>query len=297
MSNHAAVRGSLVRPTGLVLAVSLLCAGTDVRAQVVTGGATAALKDKKQAREKDVEQAQAAEKRLREMRRAAGKYALELNSNPAVPLTLLPEPVLRWTNPLRITFDGAIFLWLANGRPAVAMSVFRKHEGGGVREDHEFQSLAPVGVTASYGGIVRWAPDTAGITFVPVPGAPEPAKTAPARLRQMRALALEFRGETHDRTPTPLRLLTKPLYRYETSGGDCVDGALFAFVFATDPEVLLLIEARLLDDKLVWHYGLGRMSGRRLQVWHQAKRVQEFPWLNGGRSESYVRLPAPEPPE
>jgi hypothetical protein len=275
--------------TCLTLATSFLCAGADARAQIGTENDTKVVKDEKQEKE--------AAKRLAEMTRAAAKYTIDLDSDPPVRLTLVPEPVLRWTNPLRITFDGAIFVWVANGRPEVAGSVFRKHEGGRLREDHEFQSLAPVGVTASYGGTVRWAPDKAGITLMPIPGAPEPAKSPAARLRQMRALAQEFRGETYDRTPTPLRLLTKPLYRYEPRGTDVTDGALFAFVFATDPEVLLLVEARPLGNTLVWHYGLGRMSGRRLQVWHREKLVQEFAWKEQFLSSAYVRIPAPEPPE
>jgi hypothetical protein len=43
-----------------------------------------------------------------------------------------------------------------------------------------------------------------------------------------------------------LRLLPHPLYRYESTDPDVVDGALFAFVTSagTDPEALLAIEAR-----------------------------------------------------
>ena len=41
-----------------------------------------------------------------------------------------------------------------------------------------------------------------------------------------------------------MRLLTEPLYRYENTKGDLIDGGLFAFVVATDPDAFLLIEAR-----------------------------------------------------
>ena len=33
-----------------------------------------------------------------------------------------------------------------------------------------------------------------------------------------------------------MRLLAQPIYRYENTKGDLIDGALFAFVLGTDPE-------------------------------------------------------------
>jgi hypothetical protein len=41
-----------------------------------------------------------------------------------------------------------------------------------------------------------------------------------------------------------LRLLSQPLYRYESTLPEVVDGALFTFVTGTDPELMLVIEAR-----------------------------------------------------
>ncbi|HEV3119046.1 MAG TPA: hypothetical protein VGY58_18475 [Gemmataceae bacterium] len=46
-----------------------------------------------------------------------------------------------------------------------------------------------------------------------------------------------------------------------------LDGALFAFVEGTDPEVILAIEARAdAKEEPVWRYGLGRMNSLRLRV-------------------------------
>ena len=41
-----------------------------------------------------------------------------------------------------------------------------------------------------------------------------------------------------------MRLLAHPIYHYENTKGDLIDGGLFAFVQGTDPEVFLLVEAR-----------------------------------------------------
>ena len=114
------------------------------------------------------------------------------DSDPAKTLVLSSEPVLRWTNPLRGTVAGAVFVWVADGRPEVVASLYRYTVEGKMVEDDEFQSLATTGLTATRDGRAVWAPRTAGINLAPIPGAPKPAATPAERLRQMRALAHEF---------------------------------------------------------------------------------------------------------
>ena len=62
----------------------------------------------------------------------------------------------------------------------------------------------------------------------------------------MRELAAEFRAQDNfwGRGWTALRLLPTPISHYGKTGGTPEDGALFAFVLATDPEIFLFIEAR-----------------------------------------------------
>ena len=77
-----------------------------------------------------------------------------------------------------------------------------------------------------------------------------PADSAAQRLAQMRTLGRDFSASTHDDQDRrwELRVLSQPLYRYESTDPDVVDGAIFAFVTSagTDPEALLVIEER--DD-------------------------------------------------
>jgi hypothetical protein len=149
-------------------------------------------------------------------------------------------------------------------------------------EDHEFQSLATVGLTASRDGATIWTPRDAGMTLAPIPGAPKPAGSPAERLRQMRALAQEFHAFfDNDNDKSELRLLTQPLYRYEARRPDLVDGALFAFVVTTDPEVLLAIEARPVDGKPAWHYGFARMSMVNLRAQHKDREVWRAAWAVG----------------
>ena len=220
-------------------------------------------------------------KRLEELKRAAAEYRITLDSEPPRPLALKPEPVLRWTNPLRQTDDGAVFLWLSEGRPEVAASFYRHRRDEVFREDHEFQSLATSPLRATRGGVEVWSPPIAGINLIPIPGAPAPGSTPGERTRQLRALAHEFKAFFDDpKNQSELRLLSKPVYRYESRRADVVDGALFAFVQATDPEVLLLIEARSKGNAQVWQYGFARMSMVDLRAEHKDQIVWRAEWVD-----------------
>jgi hypothetical protein len=234
-----------------------------------------------------------AAKRLVEYKRAAGRYTIRRDSEPPVILTLKEEPVLRWNSPLRVAYDGVLFVWTVDGRPEAAATFYRKIRSGAPYEQHEFQSFAMAPLSASYAGKVVWSSRVPGVALAPIPGAPKPAATPAARLRQMRALAEEFRAEMTDaKGASPLRLLTQPLYRYEADRAELPDGSLFAFVHATDPVVLLLIEARPVSGATTWHFGFGRMSGYPLRAWHKERLV----WDVRSMDSSYKDIEAPEQP-
>jgi hypothetical protein len=80
----------------------------------------------------------------------------------------------------------------------------------------------------------------------------------------MRTLAARFAVTCYDSNtdaPRELRLLTQPLYRFESEKHKISDGALFAFVITNDPEMFLLLEA--VSDKgpdPQWRFTLARMS-------------------------------------
>jgi hypothetical protein len=228
-----------------------------------------------------------------ELKQAAARYRITLGTERPKDLVIVSDPVLRWTNPLRGTVDGATFLWVADGRPEAVGSFFRYTEGAKVVEDDEFQSLATTGLTAARSGRRTWAPRGAGIVVAPIPGAPKPAGSPAERLRQMHTLASEFHASFDtDKDKTDLRLLSKPLYRYQSHRPDLLDGALFAFVLTTDPEVLLVIESRPVDGAAVWHFGFARMSMVNLRARHKDRDVWSVPWATDYQNpnEPYVTL-------
>jgi hypothetical protein len=215
-------------------------------------------------------------------------------SEPAQPLV-----ALRWANNTRGSEDGITSLYVAGGRPVAAACVY-PWDG---RLEYDFESLSRGPIAAKQGEAVVWQPAKAGVSFAPIPGAPPPDEKPAARLRQMKELAGRFRGtllgwkaDNSDREE--LRLLTKPLYRYEGRAEPIVDGAVFALAMGTDPEILLLIEAVQEGDKATWQYAFARRTSGQLEarlddsvVWEAAR----FPTQRDSRLPHFT-LATPLPP-
>jgi hypothetical protein len=101
------------------------------------------------------------------------------------------------------------------------------------------------------------------------------------RLAQMRELALRFKCQKTSRkgeTQT-LRLLPQPLARYESNSHGVVDGGLFAFVEATDPEAILLLELHTGNDTAAWRFGFARMASVQLEASLDDKQVWQVQTL------------------
>ena len=199
------------------------------------------------------------------------------------PLRFHPEWVLSFKDDVVGGVYGDVFLWTAVGRPEVVASIYRFFTRDPHRGD-AFQSLSLGKLTAEREGAVVWAPARPGVELKPIPGAPAPADSAAGRLRQMRDLAREFtsRQTTRAGVDSAMRLLSKPLYRYEDTKGDLIDGGLFVFVQGGAPEIFLPIEARRTRDGTPeWRFGPTRMHGIDLRLYHRGPliwRAPEIPW-------------------
>jgi hypothetical protein len=208
------------------------------------------------------------------------EYTMAVASAPKQALELTKEPVFEWSNPVRSGLQqGVVFLWLRDGRPAALGCVFSEPEGRlkGRKVIHEFHALdAERLVVSRPSALNEWKPQ-AGLDRKELPDAAAPAAAPGARLVQMRQLAQEFTGYEVDSEGKrwDLRLLPAPLYRYPVAKAGVVDGALFTLVSnaGTDPEVLLLLEAREGGGKLRWEYACGRFSDRDLYMQRKGKEV------------------------
>ena len=187
---------------------------------------------------------------------------------------LKPLPVMRWRNVARGQDGEAMMvIWAHHGRPVAMASIF-PWEGFLC---HEFGSLSrQARLVARDGSAIVWSPNIAGLEFKNVPDASTPAETPTARLRQMKSIAERFKGtmtgwkgDNSDREE--LRLLLRPLYRYELKDAkernpNLLDGALFAFVMGTDPEIVLILEAVGPATEAVWQYAFARATSGGLEA-------------------------------
>jgi hypothetical protein len=210
----------------------------------------------------------------------AAEYSMAVESAPKKELEFKKEPVFEWSNPSRPgQGHGVLFLWLREGRPSAIGCIFSQLAPRlkGRKVVHEFHALDRDKLLVSRPeGKPPWKP-RAGLRRKEIPDAAAPAATAGARLVQMRRLAQEFTGHEIDfeGKRVELRLLPSPLYRYPAAKTGVIDGALFALVSTegTDPEVLLILEARREDGKTRWEYACGRFSDRSLYIERKGKEV------------------------
>ena len=179
------------------------------------------------------------------------------SETPGAAFTFRPEPVLKWSNPVVGSIYGNVYVWTDRGRPAVVGSIYQWYSPFR-HKTHEFQSLAPAAFVMEREGTTVWTPSGPGVELKPLSDAPPPAGTPAQRLRQIRDLSTRFTARQTDRknVDRDMRLLAQPVFRYENTEGNLLDGALFVFALGTDPEALLLIEARrsmaLRSGSMVW---------------------------------------------
>ncbi len=218
---------------------------------------------------------------------AAAEYEFRIGKDEKEkPLELIRESKLKWSNPAASDIQGNVFLWTREGRPLVVGSLYKWFSPKS-RMEHEFHSLAEESLSAKFHGKPVWKTDEVGLKFVDVPNAGAPAANEAKRLLQLKQLAKEFTGigkYRKDPNDTELRLLPHPIHSYAAPKQDIINGGLFAFVRGTDPEIILLIEARGKDvANARWQFAVARMSNiAELRLRHQNKQVWATELLTWG---------------
>lgn len=198
-----------------------------------------------------------AERRMKFMMQALGRYEVVYPGAPPQVARLHEKPLLRWTNPVTVVKDGTLVVFARGGRPDV-VSEFQIH--GERAAAVEFSPIRFEGMQLKRNGQIVFSADHGWFKFQDLADAPKPAGKPAQRLVQMRKLAERFAvidlfGWNEDAIERyTLRLMPQPVYRYEEPD-EKIDGALFVFAQGTNPEAVLLIEARRDDEKPGWRYG------------------------------------------
>lgn len=221
----------------------------------------------------DVERA---EETVRLARAEAAHYRILRDEDPQTKIELREKPILKWSNPSEGALFGSVVLWTVDGRPEAVASIYRWYVGR--QEFHaEFKSLSTHRLKATRDKTPTWDTGESDLKFRELAHDSPPADTEGRRGQQMRDIARRFAADlVHPgKGRNTLRLLTQPVYRYEKLPEELVDGALFAFVQGTDPEVFLLIEAGKTAEGTRWRYAASRMNMFELhltlddkEVWH-----------------------------
>ena len=229
-------------------------------------------------------------------------YDIRAGKKDGEPLKLTETPVLKWSNNYDATVFGSVFVWTRSGRPEVIASIFKFYTTR-ISFTAELHSLSTQPLVAQKSSAIVWQPPEAGVVFKDVPEVPAPAKTATARLAQMRDIARNFSAEVTtviSKTKHELRLMPQPLLRYGGTSPELLDGALFVFARATDPDVLLLLEAKAPAGQVPhWEFALARMHVGALAVKYRDKEVwavEELAQPYGRKDGVYTLLQdLPEP--
>jgi hypothetical protein len=217
---------------------------------------------------------------------AARVYAI---ADPAHPFARLNEPVLHRIQEVQGSSKGSIFLWVEpSGRPAAICDVFVFQEGPERYSlNNEWHSLSESALRAESPNGMLFNAAGQALEWKPVPNAEAPADTPTGRDRQARRLAERFSTDQVDRKKERyhLRLLTTPLYRHDTIDSPVSSGgALFAFCQQTDPELLLLIEARKSGAGYRWEYAVAGFSDMDLYLRLDGREVwRDVPAFSSGR--------------
>ena len=221
--------------------------------------------------------ADSAAARLREMNALAQAVVItEAGTPEAKPADLAPDPIFRYDDPPRQIEDASLWVYGRPGRPTAALKV-EVYPNRGL---YGLVALGPGTITAR-GADWDWTSTAPGIEAKPIPAAPPPAATPRERLVQLKALSGRFTG--HEFEPSKgrmqLRLLPRPLLRYDDPASGLIDGAILSLSFGVNPEVLLLIEARKVagEPAPTWQYGVGRLGGAEVSVSLDGREV----WTQG----------------
>ena len=254
------------RVIGLLLAIAVIVAGVG-----------AAEPPAKQEGESDdlvrTESKAATERAVEEI----GKWKFNFEDEKLGNIVAEKDSALRWAWTDNGRAYGNLFVLSAQDRPVAIVEFFTWYSP---IQGAYFQctSLTNSPMSAKRAGQEIWRPKNNNVAMQNVPDAPPPAKTAAARLVQMRRLAEAFQVEVDDKRATEitvrqLRLMSRPVHRYGKPDGSVLDGAIFAYAVSSDPGAILVLEVVSSDDGPRWQYGFARVWSYGARATHSGKRV------------------------
>jgi hypothetical protein len=165
-----------------------------------------------------------------------------------------------------------------------------------------FTSLSPGKLSASWGER-NYKSTEPGIAWQPLTGSPVPAAGSTQRKRQLRELARGFSGrallDPHTGDSAEFRLFTTPIFEYSDPDTGLLAGAIFGFeTNGTNPDVLVLIEAREAAGKPQWQFAPARMTTGGITLNYGGRKVWECEFVEprSGPYSNWLFFPVPRKP-
>ncbi len=191
----------------------------------------------------------------------------------------MPNPVLRFGAPMFGNHHGALWVWGKRGRPAAVLEMAQQGNDGFWHHACHCTTDALIKLTMPTGQV--WTPKSNSLTFKPLPGAPVPADTPFARMRQMKAFVQKVTAhqlwtwQFGDGSRHELRMLPTPVHRYDDADQQLIDGALFIVAQGTNPEATLFLEAvKPIDSpKPIWQFAVGQTSLAENVVFYEDQEI------------------------
>jgi hypothetical protein len=201
---------------------------------------------------------------------------------------LRDKPVFRYDDQPRRLVDATVWTWIYQGRPIAFQKVEAIERGAGEWQ-RCFVSLAEDRLKVQWGKGRMFESTEAGVSYRPVPDAPAMAPRNLERRRQLRELARTFTArillDPANQDSQEMRLLTSPMFEFEDEKSKLLRGAVFGYsTNGTNPDLLILFEAREAQGSFAWHYAPARMTTGGITVAHSDKPIWECAFAEPGQS-------------
>lgn len=245
----------------------------------------------------DAETGRAAQPSMEAMRLIAKRVRLTATKvgGPMTPISLRPEPLLRYGDPAHNVLDGTLWAWGNRGRPASLLKVEdRRVKAGQNQWGMSITSLSTDLVALEYDGLT-WESQGAGMEVRPLPDVPRPATSMAQRLTQAKTLVRRFSGSMTSpgaAGAVQLRLLPQPIDRYEDAASGLINGVIFTMAVTTNPTLYVILEARAdASGATAWYYGLVRHGGAAMTARLDDHEVWTVPLVNSPENaKSYAHM-------
>ncbi|HET6880602.1 MAG TPA: hypothetical protein VFI31_10630 [Pirellulales bacterium] len=177
---------------------------------------------------------------------------------------LVASPVFRYDDQPRRFLDATMWVWTDAGRP-VAFQKIEAMDRDRPQWATLFTSVTDEPLAVQWEQGREYRSTASGVDFQPLPDAPPVPAAKTARKLAARKLIRDFSARIltgiHPDVTEEMRLLPAPIFEYQDAESSSYQGGVFGLTTSgTNPDVLILLEPRLNEGALAWHFSVARMT-------------------------------------